>query len=71
VTQSTILSTGRINGADTITIELIQPDSMHAVVRIVWPTARTITTPARYREVTSAAMPDLPRRECSGSLGFA
>ena len=36
VTQSTILSTGRINGADTITIELIQPDSMPAVVRIVW-----------------------------------
>lgn len=56
MTQSTILSTGRINGADTITIELIQPDSMPAVVRIVWPTAPTITTPARYLEVTSAAM---------------
>jgi hypothetical protein len=29
---------------------------MPAVVRIVWPTAATITTPAHYREVASAAM---------------
>jgi hypothetical protein len=36
--------------------ELIQPDSMPAVVRIVWPTAPTITTPARYNEVASTAM---------------
>jgi hypothetical protein len=60
VTKSTILSTGPINGADTITIELIQPDSMPnsmpIVVRIVWPAAPTITTPARYLEVTSTAM---------------
>jgi hypothetical protein len=56
VTQSTILSSGTINGADTLTIEAIQPDSMPAVVRIVWPTAATITTPAHYREVASAAM---------------
>jgi hypothetical protein len=26
------------------------------VVRIIWPTAPTITTPARYLEVASAAM---------------
>jgi hypothetical protein len=62
MTQSTILSSGPINGADTLTIELIQPDSRRAqrgtpaVVRIVWPTAATITTPAHYREVASAAM---------------
>jgi hypothetical protein len=56
VTQSTILSSGRINGADTLTIELIQPDSTPAVVRIVWPTSATITTPARYLEVASASM---------------
>jgi hypothetical protein len=29
---------------------------MPAVVRIVWPAAATITTPAHYREVASAAM---------------
>jgi hypothetical protein len=50
VTQSTILSSGTITGTDTLTIEAIQPDSMPAVVRIVWLTAATITyppTPAR------------------------
>jgi hypothetical protein len=56
VTQSTILSSGTINDADTLTIALIRPDSMPAVVRIVWPTAATITTPAHYLEVASAAM---------------
>jgi hypothetical protein len=56
VTQSTILSSGPINGADTLTIELIQRDSMPAVVKIVWPTAATITTPAHYLAEASAAM---------------
>ena len=56
MTKSTILSSAHISGADTLTIELIQPDSMPAVVRIVWPPAATITTPAHYLEVASAAM---------------
>ena len=56
MTQSTILSSGPINGADILTIELIQPNSMPPVIRIVWPTAATITTPAHYLEVASAAM---------------
>jgi hypothetical protein len=56
VNQSTILSSGPINGADTLTIEVIQPDSIPAVVRIVWPTAATITTPAHYLQVAGAAM---------------
>jgi hypothetical protein len=50
------LAHGPINGADTITIELIQPDNHPPVVRIVWPTAPTITTPARYLDVASSAM---------------
>jgi hypothetical protein len=53
VTQSTILSSGPIDGADTLTIEVTQPDSMPAVFRI---TAATITPPAHYLEVASAAM---------------
>ena len=53
VTQSTILSSGTVNGADTLTIEVIQPDSMPAAVRIVWPIAATITTPVSYPEVGS------------------
>ena len=57
MSKKTTLSHGQIiNGADPITVELIQPDSMPAVVRIVWPTAPTITTPGRYLEVASTAM---------------
>jgi hypothetical protein len=41
---------------DLVTVELIRPDSVPAAVRIVWPTAPTITTPARYNEVASTAM---------------
>jgi hypothetical protein len=37
-------------------LELIQPADMPAAIRIVWPTAPTITTPARYNEVASAAV---------------
>jgi hypothetical protein len=40
---------------------------MPAVVRIVWPTAATITTPAHYLEVASAAMRLLA--EASTTLG--
>ena len=54
--KKTTLSHGQINGADPISIELIEPASMPTAVRIVWPTAPTITTPARYNEVASTAM---------------
>jgi hypothetical protein len=48
---------GTINRSDDmLSIELIQPDSMPAVVRIVWPTALTITITTRYNEVASTAM---------------
>jgi hypothetical protein len=59
VTQSSpiVLASGQISrSGDPITVELIQPDSLPAAVRIVWPTAPTITTPARYNEVASTAM---------------
>ena len=46
--KSTILSSGPINGGDTLTVELIQPDRMPVAVRIVWPSAATIITPAHY-----------------------
>ena len=54
--SSITLASGPINGADTIIIELIQPASHPRVVRIVWPTAATITTLERYNEVASTAM---------------
>jgi hypothetical protein len=57
MSQVTHLASGPITrSGDTITVELIQPDAMPAVVRIVWPTAPTITTPVRYNEVASTAM---------------
>jgi hypothetical protein len=57
VSQSSItLAYGPINGADSITIELIKPASHPPVVRIVWPTAPTITASARYNDVASTAM---------------
>jgi len=57
MSQVTHLASGPITrSGDTISIELHQPDSMPAAVRIVWPTAATITTPARYNEVASTAI---------------
>jgi hypothetical protein len=56
VTDVTQLAHGQIAAADELSVQLIQPDSMPAVVRIVWPTAPTITTPARYNDVASTAM---------------
>ena len=53
----TVLASGPITrSGDTLSIELHQPDSLPAAVRIVWPTAPTFTTPARYNEVASTAM---------------
>ena len=57
MSQVTHLASGALTrSGDTLSIELHQPETMPAVVRIVWPTAPTITTPARYNEVASTAM---------------
>jgi hypothetical protein len=41
-----VLASGVITRAgDRLSIELIQPDSMPAIVRIVWPTKPTVTPP--------------------------
>jgi hypothetical protein len=44
MSKITTLASGRITPSDTLTVELIQPDSMPAVVRIVWPTKPSVTT---------------------------
>lgn len=41
----TPLTSGQINH-DHLSVELVEPAGMPAVVRIVWPTAPTITTTA-------------------------
>jgi hypothetical protein len=52
----TDLASGLINGSDPLQVELIQPTGMPAVIRIVWPDAPMITSPARYNEVASTVM---------------
>jgi hypothetical protein len=54
---TTRLASGTINqSGDMIEIALVRPTDMPAAIRIVWPTAPTITTPARYNEIASTAM---------------
>ena len=48
----TPLASAQINH-DRITIELLEPDSMPAAVRIVWPEAPTIIDPKRFPEVAA------------------
>ena len=41
-----VLASGRLNRAgDTLTVELVQPDSLPAVVRITWPAKPSVTQP--------------------------
>jgi hypothetical protein len=49
------LAHGTLNGADTILIELIQPDNHPPVVRITWPTKSTIIPPARFTAAAAEA----------------
>jgi hypothetical protein len=55
----TPLASGQVNH-DHLSVELVEPDGMPAVVRIVWPTAPTITTPA--------ATTKWPAQPCAYSL---
>jgi hypothetical protein len=46
----TPLASAQINH-DHLKVELVEPDAMPAVVRIVWPQAPTVATPANYPAV--------------------
>jgi hypothetical protein len=50
------LARAAINGADELSVQLIQPDQMPAFVRIVWPAKATVCDTRRYTEVAVAAM---------------
>jgi hypothetical protein len=51
------LASGAINASgDSLEIVLVQPANNPSVIMIRWPQAPTITTPARYNDVASAAM---------------
>jgi len=49
---TTPLASGQINH-DQLAVELVEPDSMPAVVRVVWPLQATIVTPASYPAVAA------------------
>lgn len=48
----TPLASAQINH-DRLTIEFLEPDSMPAAVRIVWPAAPTIVDPKRFPDVAA------------------
>jgi hypothetical protein len=52
----TTLSAGQINGADTLTVELMQPADMPIVIMVRWPAAPTITTPGKLNETAATVM---------------
>jgi hypothetical protein len=52
MTEITPLASSQINH-DHLKIELVEPDTMPAVVRIVWPGAPTIVDPKRFPDVAA------------------
>jgi hypothetical protein len=48
----TPLASGQVNH-DHLKVELVEPDSMPAAVRIVWPTAPTIVDPKRFPDIAA------------------
>jgi hypothetical protein len=49
----TPLASGQVNH-DHLEVELVEPDTMPAVVRIVWPDAPTVVDPKRFPDVAAA-----------------
>jgi hypothetical protein len=49
----TPLASAEVNH-DHLKVELVEPDTMPAVVRIVWPAAQTIVDPKRFPDVAAA-----------------
>ena len=52
----TPLASGQVTAADTLTIELVKPLDMPAVVIIRWPAQPSITDPRTFSPTASAAM---------------
>jgi hypothetical protein len=49
----TPLASGQINH-DTISIELVEPDSLPAVVKITWPAQATVVDPRSFGDTAAA-----------------
>ena len=53
MSKSTTLASGQITPTDTISVELVQPDSMPATVKITWPLQPTVADPRRFPDVAA------------------
>jgi hypothetical protein len=53
MTEITPLASSQIDH-DQLTVELVEPDAMPAMVRIIWPAKPTVATPANYPAVAAA-----------------
>jgi hypothetical protein len=51
--STTPLASAQVNH-DQLRIELVEPDSMPAMVRIVWPAQATVVDPKRFPDVAAA-----------------
>jgi hypothetical protein len=53
MSESTDVARGAINGVDELSVQLIQPDHMPAVVRIVWPPQPTVCDTGRFPDTAA------------------
>jgi hypothetical protein len=51
--EATELAHGRINGHDSITVQLIRPADMPAIVRIAWPLQATVISPREFSDIAA------------------
>jgi len=56
MSKSTILATGRIAGAEHITITYVQPADAPATIMLRWPGQPSVTTPDRLPAVANAVL---------------
>ena len=54
--KRTDLSAGTINGANRLTIELIEPSDAPPIIAINWPAKSTVCTPTNYDRTAANAM---------------
>jgi hypothetical protein len=56
MSKATELAAGRITGADSISVELVEPSDAPAVVMLHWPPEASITDPTRLPVTANAIM---------------
>jgi hypothetical protein len=56
MSKVTQLARGPINGADELSIDLVEPTDLPPVIRIRWPDKPTVCPPAQLNATVAAAM---------------